>query len=331
MNRSDLLKRLAVFVCYQIMATLTGLRETYDVVIATNPALEVGIPLLALGVARGEPIIYSVQDIYPDVGVKLGVFRNPIIVRCLDVAERVCLRSAGAVHVISEGFKEILEARGVRGAVIRVIPNWTDIECIHPMSRLNAFSGEYGLDPFFVVMYAGNIGLSQGLEQILDVATRLAHLPTIRFAFVGDGAGREGLQEAASRAGMENVVFIPFQPRERVAEVLASADVSLVSLRAGLSTDSVPSKCYSILASGRPVIAMVDKYSDTWRLIHQAQCGTCVEPGAVEDLVDAVMRLYQDREHADKLGKNGRRYVQENHSKTGAARQFAQLIEEVVA
>jgi len=181
------------------------------------------------------------------------------------------------------------------------------------------------LDECFVVQYAGNIGLSQGLEHVIETAGLLAGESRIRFVFVGDGAGRASLAELAERRGLTNVQFIPFQSYEKLPMVLASADVALVALKKGLSSDSVPSKVYSILASGRPLIAAVDANSDTARLIEEAKCGVRVEPHNSRGLVDAIQLIYRNLIHSQQFAESGRAYVVEHHGRRAAALAFDRL------
>jgi colanic acid biosynthesis glycosyl transferase WcaI len=325
-NRARLSQRLLTFIVYQTLAAAAGLRRNYDVLIVSNPALEVALAFLVLGVLRQKPIIFSVHDIYPDVGIKLGVFRHRLVISSVDRMERFCLDRAVYVRVLSEGFKETLNARGIPESKLALIWDWLDTDFIQPMPRANDFATHWGLDHSFVVMYAGNIGLSQGLEHVVEAARLLASEPSIRFVFVGDGAGKDGLQQAARSSGLANLQFIPFQPRELLPQVLASADVSLITLKRGVGADSVPSKCYSILASGRPVIASVDRGSDTWNLIQRANCGLCVKPGNPQALADAILHLYKDENYRARLGANGRAYVVQHHSRQAAAREFHRLL-----
>jgi colanic acid biosynthesis glycosyl transferase WcaI len=326
-NRARLGMRLWGFLCYQLLATAVGLRRRYDVFIASNPALEVALPFLVLGCLRRKPIIYSVHEIYPDIGIKIGVFRHRPVIWLVDWMERFCLRFAACVRVLSEGYKKTLEAKGVRGSKLAVIHDWVDTDFIHALPRRNAFSSKWGLDGSFLVMYAGNIGPTQGLEQVVEAARLLAAEHSIRFVFIGDGAARNSLQQTAHDAGLSNIQFIPFQPRELLPVVLASADVSLITLRRGLATDSVPSKLYSILASGRPIIAATDAGTDAWNLILRAGCGLCVEPENPQALAQAVLKLYRDEMYRALLGASGRAYVVRQHSLTSAAREFYELLQ----
>jgi colanic acid biosynthesis glycosyl transferase WcaI len=324
-DRARLGQRMLGFFCFQLLAAAAGLTRRYDVLLASSPALEVLLPVLALGVLRRKPAIYSVHEIYPDVGVKLGIFRHRLVIKAIDWMERLCRRRAGYVRVLSEGYKRVLESKGTRGSKLAVIWDWIDTDFICPLPRRNAFSAQWALEDRFVAMYAGNLGLTQGLEQVVEAARLLQEEPAIRIVLVGDGAGKASLQQSVERAGLTNVQFIPFQERELLPWVLASADVSLLTLKRGMGADSVPSKCYSIMASGRPIIASVDEGSDTWKVIQRAGCGLCLEPEDPRALAGAILDLFRNDACRTRLGTQGRAYVAEHHSKSHAAGEFRRL------
>jgi colanic acid biosynthesis glycosyl transferase WcaI len=325
-DRARLGMRLLGFFCFQVLAAAAGLTRHYDVLLASSPALEVLLPVVALGVLRRKPLIYSVHEIYPDVGVKLGIFRHRTMIKAIAWMEGLCCRRAGYVRVLSEGYKSVLESRGTPESKLAVICDWIDTDFIRPLPRRNAFSAQWELDERFVVMHAGNLGLTQGLEQVVEAARLLAEEPTIRIVLVGDGAAKSSLQQAVARADLKNVQFIPLQERELLPGVLASADVSLLTLKRGMATDSVPSKCYSIMASSRPVIASVDEGSDTWNMIQQAGCGLCVEPENPRALAGAVLDLFRNDGHRARLAANGREYVMRHNSDVAAAQEFHKLL-----
>jgi colanic acid biosynthesis glycosyl transferase WcaI len=170
------------------------------------------------------------------------------------------------------------------------------------VSRTNAFALEHKLLDEFVVLYAGNVGLSQGLEHVVVAAERLATEPDMRMVFVGDGAGRSALEAEAVRHPAAQVTSLPLQPRSRLAEVLGTADISLVCLKRGVGTGSVPSKTLSILASGRPLVASVDEGSDTRRLVEAAGAGLCVPPEDPSALAEAILALRRDPKRRADMG-----------------------------
>lgn len=327
LNRARLGQRLLTFVVFQCLCTIAGLRRDYDVVLVGNPALEVFVPFFVLVTLRRKPALFSVHDLYPEVGVRLGIFRHKPVIACIKAVEDYCLRRAACVRATSEGFRKAIQGRGVPLRRIVVVRDWFDPDFIKPLPRDNSFSARWNPDDCFIVLYAGNIGFSQGLETVLRAAALLSNGPKIQFLIVGDGAAKHALKEQAAIKGLANVRFVPFQPRELVPLVLASADISLICLKHGVSAYSVPSKVYSILASARPVVAAVDRRSDTWDLVQTAGCGVCVQPEDPDALAAAILDLSCNKALRDKLGSNGRDYVVANHGRMAAAQQFHEAME----
>lgn len=329
-DRSKLPQRLWQFLVYQIGALISGWKIECDVFISITPSLEVWLPFTLFARLRKKPVVYSVHDVYPDSGIQLGIFRHRPVIHFITALERSCATRAGVVRVLSQSFIPGVERLGVPRERIRLIYDWVDTELITPLPKSNPFAVEHGLDREFVVLYAGNIGFSQGLEHLLEAARLLADEP-VRFLIVGEGAAKEELLTIAATHQLRNVTFLPFQPRARLPEVLATADVSLVILRRGMGFNSLPSKTLSILASGRPIVASIDPGSDTWDLVERSQSGICVQPEDAERLAEAIRTLRQDPHLRNRMGENGRRYALEHHSPQSAAAAFEQILSEAMA
>jgi colanic acid biosynthesis glycosyl transferase WcaI len=329
-RRSNLAMRLLQFFCYQVGAIWTGFTLKYDVVLVANPALWVWLPFVYFVVFKRKPSIFSVHDVYPDVGITLGIFRHKPVIALVGRLERYCLDRSSVVRILSESFRPGLRNLGVSDAKMVLIYDWVDTELIKPLPKHNEFSQEHKLTNRFVVLYAGNIGFSQGLEYVLSAANQLASQSDIHFLFVGDGPGLGHLTAEVKLQGLTNIQFLPFQPRDRLPEVLASANISLVVLRKGIGTGSLPSKTFSILASGRPVIASVDGGSETSNLIQKANAGLCIEPENSSELAAAILELKNNRELCCQLGNNGRIWAEQKHSVNSATDQFQELLHRAV-
>ena len=251
--------------------------------------------------------------------------------RALSWAERFIYRHSAAVSVISEGFRQNLLGKGVPADKIVIVPNWVNSEFYTPGDRLTDFRRENGLAPeHFVVNFAGTIGYSQGLEFLLEAAERLRDHPEIRFLIVGAGADKQNLVDAAARAGLGNVVFHDPVPQARMPEVLATADACLVSLRGGKPT-TIPCKTYEIMSCGRPVLGAVDADGDNWQLIDSAGAGLHVTPEDPDSLAAAIMRLYEDRALAGRLGHAGRTHVVEHYRRAHWTLFYHDLFEKIIA
>jgi colanic acid biosynthesis glycosyl transferase WcaI len=323
---------MAAFAFYQALACLVGLRLTYDAVLITNPALESGLPFLFLSVLRRKPSLFCVWDLYPEVGITLGVFRRSAVMSLVKILEDFCLQRATAVQTLADAFVPNLKQRVRRDTKIHVIPAWIDTEFIAPLPRANRFSAEHGLHERFVVLYAGNLGLSQGLDNVLLAAKGLSsQRRSIQFVLVGDGPNKENLVAQAGKLRLDNVCFIPFQPRERLPEVLATADLALVSLQPGVADGSLPSKTFPILASGRPILAVAERGSELHKLMQVSQAGVCIPPSNREALSGAILDFEGNKELCGRFGKMAREYAIRNHSRASAALRFEKILEQIAS
>ncbi len=244
--------------------------------------------------------------------------------------EQFIYRRAAIVAIISEWFRRTLLSKSVPSAKLRVIPNFVDTDYVHPAPRQNHFSDLHHLNEKFCVLYAGNIGLTQGFETILTVAKRLTYLQDMRFLIIGGGARFDWLKEQIITRGVDNVILLPYQPRPLVPEIYATGDVCLVPLKRAMAQDTFPSKVYSIMAAGRPAIVAADTDSELAWVVGQAGCGWAVPPEDEEALVTAILNAYHRPEECRTMGEAGRQYVIAHHSRQAVARQYNDLVTELV-
>lgn len=305
------LGRLLNYVSFNLSSLLAGLfTGPQDVIfVMPPPPLTTGITAWVLGAIKRIPYCYNLQDIWPDVAVTLGMLRGRRAIAFFRWIERFIYRHSRKIFAISEEFKANLLAKGVPESRIEVIPNFTDTALIRPLPRNNRFSQAQGLNAKYVALYAGNLGVSQGLEVLLDAAEELKSQPEIMLLVVGQGACRDQLIAEAAHRGLPNIRFLPLQPEADVPLIYASSDVALIPLRKGVTENSVPCKTYSIMASGKPYIASVDEGSHLWKLAERATCGVCVPPEDGKALAAEIRRLQADPARAQAMGKNGRAFV----------------------
>ncbi len=328
-DRSKLPLRLLQFLCFQIGATRAGLGKKYDVVFSSDTCMEVFLPYTYLVVLRRKPAIYSVYDVYPKVGIALGIFKHKAVIALVSAMERFILKNAKVVRIISDSFRPDLRALGVPDEKMIRVYDWVDTDLVHPLPRDNAFAQEQGLMGKFVVLYAGNLGLSQGLELVLSAAETLKNYQDISFVFVGEGSSRERLIADAEKRQLKNVKFIPYQPRPRLPEVLATADVSLVLQQRGIGFTALPNKTLSTLSSGRAMIVSTDEESETAKLVKQAEAGLVVPPENPTALVEAILTLKNNIELRERMGRNGRTWAEEHHSPQTGAKQIEKILQEI--
>lgn len=322
-DKRQIARRLAAFAGFSALATALGRKGEADGVLAVSPPLTLGLAGLAVARARRAPFVFNVQDIFPDIAIELGVLANPLAVKAASRAERYCYEHASAITVLADDLHDNVAAKTSDPSKVHVIPNFVDTEWIRPLSRENDYRTRFELQGKTVVMYAGNVGLSQSLDIVIEAAAALAYEPDVVFVVNGQGAKRDEIRQQAR--GLTNVVFVDMQPHETLPEVLAAADIHLVPLRKGLARSSVPSKTYSILAAGRPLIASVDLGSEVARIVEASGAGLAVPPDDAEALTKAIRRLLDAPEETHSMGEAGRRFVERHVSPTAVASEYEEL------
>ncbi len=300
--------RATNYVTYFASAVLKGQRvRRPDVVVALTDPPIIGLAALAAAARARAPFVFLCEDIFPEVAVVVEDFQSGAVNDALASVNRFLVRKADRIIALGETMKRrLVEGKGADPSKVMVIHNWADCSAVTPGPRDNAFARQHGLVDRFVVLHAGNIGLSQNLEIMLHAAEQLRDREDIVFVLVGDGAKKKDLQELASLRDLRNVLFLPYQPREAMNESYATADVSLISLRRGLSGVVVPSKTYSVLASGRPCIAAVDPDCEAAQIVRQAGCGFVVGPGDASALRARVVDLAANPDRANEMGGRAR-------------------------
>ncbi len=327
-DKSNLLRRALGFAGFSVLAGVAGLRaggwfRRADVVFAMSPPLTLGLTGWLVGRLRRAPLLFNIQDVFPDAAVRTGAITNRRLIGLAERLERVSYQRAAAVTVLSEGLRANVTTKmsAEHRARVHVIPNFVDTERITPSDRLTIYRTELGIGDEPVVLYAGNVGFSQSLDLVIGAAERC---PDLTFVINGDGAARTDLERSA--ADLRNVRFVDYQPIERLSELLASGDVHVVPLRAGLGDVSVPSKTYSSLAAGRPVVAAIDPNSEIPRLLVASGGGIAVPPDDLDAFVTAVRELVDAPDRAAALGRSGRRWAVEHASPSAVGHAYARLI-----
>ncbi len=331
-DRAPLHKRAANYFTYLGRALRRGLRaQRPDVVLCmTDPPMVGDVALLVARRFR-VPLVVVSQDVFPEIAVEVRRLRNPVLVGILRALTSFYLRRADRVVAIGETMERRLEAKGVDPGRMRVIPNWTDTSAITPQPRDNAWAREHGLDGGFVVMHSGNIGHAQDLETLIRAAAQLDDVEDLRVALVGFGARHAHHVGLARALGAERVVFLPYQPREALAQSLSSADVHYVGLGAGLAGYVVPSRVYGILAAGRPIVAAVDEESETAQLVRKIGCGVVTPPGRPELLAARLREVVGGAHDLAAMGRRARAYAEGDARREIAIGRYESLLAELLA
>lgn len=327
-DKSSIPQRLLGYATFHLLSFLrTVTLPAHDVILVPSPPLSNGVIADLVSRLRGTPFVYNVQDIWPDVAVRAGVLTNPRALRFLQRMERYVYSRATKIAVISEGFRRQLLRKGVPPDKVSVISNFIDTDFVSPITKPNEFTSRQGLDSKFVVLFAGNMGFSQGLDVVVDCAQLLQHQADIQFLLVGNGASKSQTEDRCRSLNLKNVHFLPYQPHEDVPAMYGAADVCLIPLKRGFTMESVPCKVFTIMAAGKPSIAAVDKESDTAKLIASANCGVCVNPEDASALAQAICHYRDHQNEAIAAGESGRRFVENNFHASGIADSYLHTLE----
>ncbi|MDJ0659323.1 MAG: glycosyltransferase family 4 protein [Crocosphaera sp.] len=298
------------FVILSFFQFLSGSRP--DVIFLTIPGLPVCVPAAILSWLYRTPIVLNLQDILPDAAVHVGLIRNPKMIRLFQWLENFAYSTATKISVISDGFTENLLGKKVPQEKIVEIPNWVDVNFIKPLDQENNyFRKENNLEGKFVVLYSGNIALTQPLEILIDAAVKLSHIDDIAVVIVGKQEALEKLERECHRKKTKNVILKPFQPRHKLPEMLAAANVGMVMQKHNVISFNMPSKIQVLLASGRAIIASVPANGTAARAIEKSGGGLVVPPEDSEALASAIEHLYSNPQLVKSLGEKGRGYAKQ--------------------
>lgn len=278
------------------------------------------------------PLVYNLQDIFPDSLAGTGLAKKDgLLWKMGRVLENFTYKNADKIIVISEDFKKNIMAKGVSEEKIVVVYNWVDQNAVVDVPReQNKLFDKYGLDRSkFYIEYSGNIGLTQNMDMLLEVMEELqvSH-PDINLVLVGEGAYKAQVEKIVAEKQLKNVYLLPFQPYEDISYVFSLGDAGLVISKPGVGANSVPSKTWSIMSASRPVLANFDE-NELKQIVEEHNCGIFTKAGDKEAFKQSILALYNNREMAVEMGKNGRQFVMDNLTREVGTQKYVDVIKEV--
>ena len=303
-----------------------------DVMYVWHPPLTVGIAAWLISMIRRVPFIYDVQDIWPESAVLSGLMREGFIVRAISLVERFVYRRAAHILVVTEGARQNLIGKGIPADRITVMPHWVDESLFDDCAaaRRDEVRRQLGWQDRFVVLFAGNLGMVQGLDSVIRAATHLEPSSDALIVLVGDGSDRERLVALASDLNTKGRVhFMERRPMKDMPELMAAADALLVHLkRSELARYAIPTKTLAYLAAGRPIImAMEGAAAD---LVNSADAGVTIAPDDPEALAKTIQELSEEPEETRAgFGARGRAYLHANLAKERVIAQYEELLSRV--
>lgn len=317
--------RMLSWINFHVLSTLLGwfVRFKPDLLIAPSPPLTIGLNAWAISFVRRARFIYNVQEIYPDIAVNLGIMKNRYAIRFFSWLERLTYRKAAYVTSITPAMCDKISSRTDPDKV-KLIPNFVDLSDVKSADRENDFSKDNDLFGKFVLTYAGNMGVPQKLDVMVELARRI---PELTVLFVGGGGDEARLRRLAD--GLGNVKFVEYQPIDRMPEIYAASDLFYVGQDPHACADGIPSKIYRILGNGKPLLVMTNSTSDLAQFIRDSESGVLVDAD-IEKAVNSVRNLIQDSARLEKMAKAGCKYVRESFSRETISDQYDSLCTQLI-
>lgn len=327
--------RIVNYVSFMLTAPLGLLKcGPLDVIYVWHPPLTIGVAAWIIARIRRVPFVYDVQDIWPEILILSGMLKRGWFSNQLTLLENFVYRKANRIFVVTEGARENLIEKGVEPQKVMVMPHWLDenlykIETVDD-AKVSLLRQELQFGGKFVVMFAGNFGLVQGLDTVINAANILRFEDNILIVFVGDGVDKERLVNLVDSNGLNHrVKFIGRQPIEEMPVFMAASDALLVHLKKSkISEYVIPTKTMAYLAAGKPIIMATEGASAN--IIQNADAGLVVEPDNPSALAGAIKQLeFMSKEKRLAIGRAGRGYFLSNYSKVIVMQQYEDILKEV--
>ena len=323
------LRRLLFYGSFLVLSVLRGLfmRPRVDVVFATSPPLLAGLAGWIIAKIHHASFILDIRDLWPLAALALGELRQPILLRFAERLEHFLYRKADKITTVTRGFVRHIAACVGNSARIVLLPNGAQTDIFAPSAANSDQRRRLGIDNRFLITFAGNHGIAQGLDAILDAAVILRGRSDVMFSLIGDGPVKPRLVERARVLGLTNVLFLPSVPLSQITLYLTMSDALLVPLRNDPVFDTfVPSKLFDFLACARPVVLMVN--GEAREILESSGGGIWVAPEDASGLVQAIAQfMAMSAEERQRMGERGRAYVLSRYTRAIQNRNLLELLE----
>ena len=328
-KRAVILRSLTPFT-FALTSFLSSLfNGKQDIIYTLSPILPIGFISIILGKLKRCPVVLGVKDLSIEGLIQAGKIKQGYLQRLLAYFERRLYLSANQIQVPTSNQQRYLINWGLGTGKVSLIPDWSDPAAILPMPKENDFRKEHQLTGKFVIVYSGNMGYSSDLETVINAAIQLRSVTDIVFLLIGDGVKRSNLEKMSVEKGISNVRFMPFQDRNQFANVLAAADIGLITLNRKFTTVASQGKMYSIMSAARPIIAVMEKeaWGSDW--IDEVGLGKRVDPGDVEELVKVILAMKSKPAELIIAGERGRQFLLEKYTMDVCGNSFINLFNAV--
>lgn len=337
-DKNSKFSRMKYIFSYFALANIALLKEKgVDIIytISQPPVLGGLIGTIGKFLKRAKHV-YNVQDFNPEQAAAVSYTNKQSVFKIAKKIDMINCKYSDFVVVVGNDMSETLKQRfnGKKVPKHTVINNWTNEQEVIPLDKSNEhiqqFLKDNGLEDKFIIMYSGNIGLYYDLENIIRVTEHFKEYKDIAFVFIGEGAVKKDMQSFTEDNNIQNVFFLPYQPKEFIKYSLNVADVHLVVNQKGIKGVSVPSKIYGVMAAGKPILGVLEQGSEAQMLIEKSNSGIVVEPQDYNGIIHTIEQFYRMEEAKVKeMGLNGRKYLDENLKREISIDKYRNLLKQI--
>jgi len=310
--------------------SLISIKKNDSILVVTNPPFLPFIVLLVCKIRRAKCVL-RIDDVYPEAFINAGLIKShSFLARILNWFSKKLYQCVDQIVVIGRDMKELIETKINKSSCnkLKIITNWADLELVSPLPRSqNSLLQELNLSSKFVVQYAGNMGPLQGLDSLIKAAIKLKDYESIHFLFIGSGKMLPWLKEEISKVSLKNVTLLDQRPRSDQSNFLNACDVAFVSLKAGMAGVGVPSRMYNILAAGKPIIGVMDDYSELSRVIHEEKVGWLASPEDPAQIANVILEASQNPALLIEMGHRARRVAEIKYSSQAIINAYGELMD----
>ena len=321
--------RILSFIYWHLASLIIGLfLKKPDIILTPSPPLTSGLISILLAKIKGSKSVYNVQEIYPDLLINHGRLSNPFIIKFLKRLEGWVYNWSDSVTTIDLSFYNTIKSRIRDINKLKIISNFVDTELYRTSSSITLPKVFKKIKGRTDMLYAGNIGIAQEWDLVINLAKAIKRYP-ITIWIIGEGVKKKYLESQIKKHKLINIKLLPYQERKYMPVINLFADFHFISMNKSMENDGFPSKVYTIMSSGKPMIVVSSKQTPIVSFLEQTNSAIIVTNHSLTDFKKAVLKLVEDKNLRCKLGINGRKVVEQKFNKQAVIKKYIKLAEDI--
>ena len=321
--------RILSFIYWHFTSLIIGLfLKKPDIILTPSPPLSSGLIAIVLARIKGSKSVYNVQEIYPDLLINHGRLSNPVIIKFLKILEGWVYNWSDSITTIDQNFYNTIKTRIKNLDKLKIISNFVDTELYKTSSSVPLPKVFKKIKGKTDMVYAGNIGIAQEWDLVINLAKAIKKLP-ITIWIIGEGVKKKYLESQIKKHKLLNIQLLPYQERKYMPVINLFADFHFIAMNKSMEHDGFPSKVYTIMSSGKPMVVVSSEQTPIVSFLEQAKAALIVTNHSLSDFKKAVLKLEADKDLRYTLGTNGRKVVEQKFNKRVVIKKYIKLAEDI--